>query len=79
MTKATLTVTASSTSTRYGSVPNVTASYAGFKNGEGTGVLDTVPKCSSTVGATTDAGTYAGANTCSGGAAADYLLHLRAR
>ena len=74
VTKATLTVTASSTSTRYGSVPSVTASYAGFKNGEGTGVLDTVPKCSSTVGATTDAGTYAGANTCSGGAAADYLF-----
>jgi len=72
VTKATLTVTASSTSTRYGSVPTVTPSYAGFEDGEGTGVLDTLPACSSTVGATTDAGAYAGANICSGGTAADY-------
>ena len=78
VTKAILTVMASSSST-YGTVPSVRATYAGFANGEGTGSLATVPTCLSTVSTTSVVGTHAGANNCSGGAAANYLLPLRAR
>jgi hypothetical protein len=73
-----LTVTASSTSTIFGTVPSVTASYAGFQNGDGTGSLVTLPTCSSTVTATTAVGTYAGANTCAGGAATNYSFSYAA-
>jgi hypothetical protein len=69
---ATLTVTASSTSTSYGTVPTVTAIYTGFQNGDAVGSLTTAPACASTVTATTGLGTYPGANTCSGGAATSY-------
>jgi hypothetical protein len=69
---AVLTVTASSTSTSYGTVPTVTAIYSGFQNGDGVGALTTLPSCSSTVTATTAMGTYPGANTCSGAAATSY-------
>ena len=47
--KAPLTVTASSTSSVYGSVPTVRPRYTGFRNGGGPGSLSTVPTCSSTV------------------------------
>ena len=72
VTRATLTVTASYTSSTYGSTPAVTASYSGFRNGEGPGSLGTVPTCSSTVTALSDVGTYGEANTCSGGVARNY-------
>jgi hypothetical protein len=71
---ATLTVTASATSTIYGTTPTVTASYAGFENGDGPSSLSTAPACSSSVTATTSVGTYAGANTCSGAAATNYAF-----
>ena len=79
VTKATLIVTSSSTSTIYGTAPSVTASYAGFQNSQGTGSLGTVPTCSSAVTAATGAGTYAGANTFSGGGAAGVPVQLRGR
>ena len=41
VTKATLTVTASATSTSYGTAPTVTPGYVGFENGQGTGVGST--------------------------------------
>jgi hypothetical protein len=72
VTKAPLTITASNTSTAYGTVPTVTASYSGFVNGQTNTVLTTQPTCSSTVTATTAVGTSTGANTCSGAAAANY-------
>jgi hypothetical protein len=76
--QASLTVTASSTTSSYGTVPTVTASYSGFVNGETNTVLTTVASCSSTVTATTAVGTYTGANTCSGGAAANYSFAYEA-
>ncbi len=69
---APLTITASSTSTTYGTVPTVTPSYSGFVNGEGAGSLTTSPTCSSTVTATSDVGPYPGANTCSGAVDSNY-------
>jgi hypothetical protein len=76
--QASLTVTASSTTSSYGTVPTVTASYSGFVNGETNTVLTTVASCSSTVTATTAVGTYTGANTCSGGAATNYSFAYEA-
>ncbi len=72
VTRATLTVTASSTSSTYGGSPTVTAGYSGFRNGEGPSSLGTLPMCSSAVTALSEVGTYAEANTCSGGAARNY-------
>ena len=72
VTKAVLTVTASPTSTPYGSVPVVTPSYSGFMNGDGVGSLSSAPGCTSSVTATTHVGLYDGADTCSGGAATNY-------
>jgi hypothetical protein len=72
VTPASLTVTASSTSTPYGVSPIVTPSISGFVNNDGVGSLTTLPSCSSSIGATTAAATYPGANTCSGGAASNY-------
>jgi hypothetical protein len=74
VTPATLTVTASSTSTPYGMVPQPSAGYSGFQNSDGPSSLSTLPTCSTTVTATTLVGTYLGANTCSGGSATNYAL-----
>ncbi|MGO8721641.1 MAG: MBG domain-containing protein, partial [Acidimicrobiales bacterium] len=62
VTRAPVTITASSTSTPYGTIPTVTASYSPSADA---GLLTTPPTCSSTVTATTGVGTYTGANTCS--------------
>jgi hypothetical protein len=72
--QAILTVTASNTSTPYGSVPTVTADYSGFQNSDGPGSLTTQPTCSSTVIATTGVGTYGTANSCIGGLSTNYAF-----
>jgi hypothetical protein len=74
VTPATLTITASSSATTYGTVPSVTAAYAGFQNGDGPSSLASLPTCSSSVTATTAPGSYPGANTCSGAAGSNYSL-----
>jgi hypothetical protein len=76
--KATLTVTASTTSTSYGTVPTVTPNYSGFKGTDGVGAIGTAPTCSSTVTVTTVPGVYPGANTCTGGTATDYTFSFAA-
>ena len=45
--RAALTITASSPTVPYGSIPTVTAGYSGFVNGEGPGSLTAAPTCGS--------------------------------
>ena len=72
--KAPLTITASSASMTYGgTVPAITASFAGFVNGENVAVLTTAPTCSTTATNNSGAGS-AQASSCSGAAAANYSL-----
>jgi hypothetical protein len=72
--KATLTITASNTSTTVGTVPVVTPSYSGFVGSDTATSLTTAPTCVSTVTASTAAGSYTGANTCSGAVDANYTI-----
>jgi hypothetical protein len=66
-----LLITASSTTTTYGSGPPVvTPIYTPSISSP----LTTPPTCTSTVTATTAVGTYAGANTCSGGSDPAYII-----
>ena len=72
---APLTVTASPTTSDYGTAPTVTPIYSGLENGDQASVVVTsAPLCTSSVLATTGVGTYPNANTCSGGAATNYTL-----
>ena len=73
--KATLSITASSTNTIYGTVPSVTASYGTFAGSDTAASLTTAPTCVSTVTAATVVGTYAGANTCSGAVDTNYTFN----
>ena len=75
VTAALLTVTASTNTMPYGGpVPPITASFAGFVNGETSAVLTTPPTCSTTATITTGAGPHANANTCTGAVAANYSI-----
>ena len=68
VTKAALTVTADSKTKVYGDVnPALTFKYSGWKNGETETVLDTKPTASTSISASTPAGTYEHAITVSGG------------
>ncbi len=72
---ATLTITAGSPTMTYGgSVPAITAAYAGFKNGDTASSLSTAPTCSTTA---TSASTVAGSpyqTFCSGAADSNYTI-----
>ncbi len=71
--KASLTVTADAKTITYGSVvPAFTFSYTGFVNGETASVLTATPIASTTVTATSPAGTYP--IVASGAAAANYTI-----
>ena len=72
--KATLTITASGTSTTYGTVPTVTPSYGTFAGSDTVASLTTAPSCVSTVTVSTAVGTYTGANTCSGAVDPNYTI-----
>jgi alpha-tubulin suppressor-like RCC1 family protein len=70
---APLTVTASSAASVYGgATPAVTASYAGFVNGDNVSNLTSPPTCSTAVTTTTPAGTYP--STCTGAADPNYAI-----
>ncbi len=70
---APLTITASSASVTYGdSVPDVTASYVGFVNGDTSLSLATPPVCSTTASSGSPAGTYT--TSCSGAADPNYTI-----
>jgi lipopolysaccharide export system protein LptA len=71
--KASLTITASSTSMTYGGTPPaVTASYSAFAGSDTVNSLTTAPTCTTTVTSSTPAGTDTGANTCSGAVDGNY-------
>ncbi|MGD0346937.1 MAG: Ig-like domain repeat protein [Terracidiphilus sp.] len=72
--QASLTITASSTSTGYGSVPSVTPIYGTFAGSDTAASLTTAPICVSSVTASTAVGTYTGANTCSGAVDPNYTF-----
>jgi gliding motility-associated-like protein len=56
--KATLTATADSKTTTYGTIPNLSISYSGFVNGEAAGVIETPPIVSTMALPTSTIGTY---------------------
>jgi len=65
--KATLTVTASSSTLAVGTaVPTITPSYSGFVNGDTAAVVTTAPTCSTTYTTSSVVGSYP--TSCSGGA-----------
>lgn len=70
---APLSITASSPAMTYGdTVPDITASYSGFVNGDGPGSLTTRPACSTTATSSSTVGTYPA--TCSGAADPHYAI-----
>ena len=70
---APLMVTASSPTVTYGGhVPNITASYSGFVNGDNASSLTTQPSCSTAATSSSPVGTYA--STCSGAADPSYAI-----
>jgi hypothetical protein len=76
--KAALTITATTSTSNYGSVPTITASYSGFVNGDTSTSLSTKPTCSSTVTVNSAPNTYVGANTCVGAADSNYSISYTA-
>ena len=75
ITPAALTITADSKSMTYGgSMPALTASYAGLVNGDTAASLPTPPSLASGTAATADAGTYAGTITASGAVDPNYTI-----
>ena len=73
---ATLTVTASAGTMTYGGTPpTVTAIITGYVNGQNSSVITAQPTCSTSATATTSVGTDTGADTCTGGVAANYTFN----
>jgi hypothetical protein len=70
---APLTITASSATMTYGGVvPAITASYAGFVNGDTAASLATAPSCSTTATSASPVGSYP--SGCTGAADQDYTI-----
>ena len=73
--KAPLTVTANNQGMTYGgSMPSLTASYAGFVNGDSAASLTTAPSVVSGTLASANAGTYTGTLTASGAVDGNYTI-----
>jgi len=73
--KASLTITASSTSMTYGGTPPApTASYSAFAGSDTVASLTTAPTCSTSATSSTPVGTDTGANTCSGAVDGNYTI-----
>ncbi len=71
--KAPLTITASSPSTTYGTVPAITPGYVGFVNGDTVSSLTTKPTCSTTDTASSGMGSSSG-SSCSGAVDPNYAI-----
>ena len=70
---APLVVAASSGSMTYGGTPvTITPTYSGFVNGEGPGVLNTAPVCTTAATANSPVGSYG--SSCSGASDPDYAV-----
>ena len=73
--KAALTVTANNQGMTYGgTMPSLTASYAGFVNGDSSASLTTAPSVVSGTLASANAGTYTGTLTASGAVDGNYTI-----
>ena len=73
VTKATLTITAASTTQVYGATPvTPTPSYAGFVNGDSASSLSTQPTCSSSATSSSSVGSYL--TSCSGAVSSNYTF-----
>ena len=73
VTPAPLSVTASSASIPYGAaVPAITATYAGFTNGDTAAALTTPPVCDTTATSSSHVGSYP--SNCTGAAGRDYTI-----
>ena len=76
VTKAQLTITASSGSMTYGgSVPTITPGYSGWKNGEGAGSLTTQATCSTTATSSSPASPPTYPSSCSGAVDPNYTFN----
>ena len=76
VTKAPLTITASSGSMTYGgSVPTITPAYSGWKNGEGAGSLTTQATCSTTATSSSPASPPTYPSSCSGAVDPNYTFN----
>jgi hypothetical protein len=71
---ATLTITASSPTTTYGTVPTITPRYSGFVAGDGPGSLADLPLCTSTDTANTSTTATAPSSSCSGASDPSYAI-----
>jgi hypothetical protein len=75
VTKAPLTITASSGSMTYGgTVPTITASYSGFVNGDSHGSLSTQPTCSTRATSSSSVAGSPYASSCSGASDPNYAI-----
>ena len=73
ITKAPLTITASSSTVNFGAaVPTITPTYSGFENGDTLASLTTAPTCTTTYTATSHPGSYP--TSCSGAVDANYTI-----
>ena len=76
VTKAQLTITASSGSMTYGgSVPTITPAYSGWKNGEGPGSLTTQATCSTTATSSSPASPPTYPSSCNGAVDPNYSFN----
>jgi hypothetical protein len=73
VTRAILTVTASSSTVQYGQPVTITPSYSGFVAGDTAASLTTKPTCTSTAPANSGPGTYG--TSCSGAVDTNYLIN----
>ena len=76
---ATLTITASSPTVTYGSVPTITPSYSGFAGGDNASSLTTPPTCSTTATSSSPASGSPYPSTCSGACGSQLRHRLRGR
>ncbi len=72
--RATLTITAQSPATTYGSVPTITAAYTGFVNGDSSTSLTTKPTCSTTATSSSPVSGSPYASSCSGAVDPNYVI-----
>ncbi|MGI8678791.1 MAG: MBG domain-containing protein [Jatrophihabitans sp.] len=76
--KAPLTVAPSTAGFTYGQTPEVSPVYDGFRNGDDAAALTRAPTCASSTTASSPAGDYAHAVTCTGGASSNYSFAYQA-
>lgn len=74
VTAAPLLITPTNGQATYGSLASVTATYAGFVNGDSSSALTTPPYCTTNAGPTTHVGVHASTTGCAGAVAPNYSI-----